>query len=134
VNASSPTYFQWIEGRSKTTVDFGASTFTLDLNGTVFAPQFDNFTSKVATLQQGATFTASGAGRIDLVNAGGFLGQFNTASFAQGGQTFNLTVAGSSIDGAFFGPAADEVGGGFRIVGGTPDQRVDIIGAFTGGK
>ena len=134
VNASSPTYFQWIEGRSKTTVDFGASTFTLDLNGAVFAPQFDNFTSRVATLQQGATFTASGAGRIDLVNAGGFLGQFNTASFAQGGQTFNLTVAGSSIDGAFFGPAADEVGGGFRIVGGTPDQRVDIIGAFTGGK
>lgn len=134
VDPSAPTYFQWIEGRSKTTVDFGAGTFSLDVNGNVFNPQYDAFTSKVATLGNGATFTASGSGRIDLVNAGGFLGQFNSASFAQGGQTFTLSVAGSSIDGAFFGPAANEVGGGFRIVGGTPDQRVDIIGAFTGAK
>lgn len=130
----APTYFQWIEGRSKTTVDFAANSFTFDVNGTVFAPQYDAFTSKTASLQAGATFAASGAGRVDLVSAGGFLGQFNTASFAQGGVTSTLSVAGSSIDGAFFGPAAEEVGGGFRIVGGTPDQRVDIIGAFTGGK
>ncbi|MFD1610871.1 transferrin-binding protein-like solute binding protein [Sphingomonas tabacisoli] len=132
--AGTPTYFQWVEGRSKTTVDFAANTFTLDVNGTVFAPQYDAFTSKVATLGAGATFTASGSGRVDLVGAGGFLGQFNSASFSQGGTAMPLVVAGSSIDGAFYGPAADEVGGGFRIVGGTPDQRVDIIGAFTGGK
>ena len=131
---TAPTYFQWIEGRSKTTVDFAASSFTLDVNGTVFAPQFDAFTTKVAVLGQGATFTASGAGRVDLVNAGGFLGRFTTASFAQGGATLPVTIAGSSIDGAFFGPAAEEVGGGFRIVGGTPDQRIDILGAFTGSK
>jgi hypothetical protein len=133
-DARSPTYFQWIEGRSKTVVDFAAASFTLDLNGTVFAPQFDVFTSRSAALNQGASFAASGKGRVDLVGAGGFLGQFDTASFTQGGVTSTLTLAGSTIDGAFFGPAADEVGGGFRIVGGTPDQRIDIIGAFTGGK
>lgn len=131
---SAPTYFQWIEGTSKTTVDFAASSFTLDLNGTVFAPQFDNFTSKRAELQEGATFSANGAGRIDLAGAGGFLGQFTAVSFGQDGATIPLALAGSSIDGAFFGPVADEVGGGFRIVGGTPDQRIDILGAFTGKK
>ena len=40
----------------------------------------------------------------------------------------------SSIDGSFYGPNAVEVGGSFRIVGGVPDQRVDILGAFTGAK
>lgn len=129
---SAPTYFQWIEGRSQTTVDFAASSFTLKVGGTVFAPQFDAFTSKVFTLGQGATFTASGAGRVDLVSAGGFLGQFSTVSFSQAGGTLPVTIAGSSIDGTFFGPAANEVGGGFRIVGGTPDERIDILGAFTG--
>jgi hypothetical protein len=131
---TAPTYFQWIEGTSRTTVDFAASSFTLNLNGTVFAPQFDAFTTKVFTLQPGATFTAAGAGRIDLVNAGGFLGQFTSAGFTQPGGNFAVNIAGSSIDGAFYGPAADEVGGGFRIVGGTPDQRIDILGAFTGTK
>jgi predicted small lipoprotein YifL len=131
---SAPTYFQWIEGKSQTTVDFGANSFTLNLTGTVFAPQLDNFTSKTAVLGAGATFAASGAGRVDLVNAGGFLGEFTSVSFGQDGASMPVTIAGSSIDGAFFGPAANEVGGGFRIVGGRPDQRIDILGAFTGTK
>jgi hypothetical protein len=49
-----------------------------------------------------------------------------------------VDIAGSSLDGAFYGPGGSaeklEVGGGFRIVGGTPDQRIDIMGAFTGKK
>ena len=45
-----------------------------------------------------------------------------------------MTIAGSSLDGAFYGPKADEVGASFRIVGGVPDQRVDVIGSFTGAK
>jgi len=82
----------------------------------------------------GSTFNADGAGRIDLVNAGGFLGQFTSAYFTKGGIRRDLVIAGSSIDGAFYGPSAQEVGGGFRIVGGTPDERIDILGAFTGGR
>jgi hypothetical protein len=135
VDPSTPTYFQWIEGRATTTVDFAAKTFTLGLTGTVFAPQFDANTSRTYALQQGASFAAAGSGQIDLVNAGGFLGKFNSASFTQpGGQKLTLDIAGSSIDGAFFGPTAQEVGGGFRVVGGVPDQRVDILGAFVGKK
>ena len=132
---SSPTYFQFLQGSSTTTVNFAANSFTLALNGTVFAPQFDVFTSRIASVQSGAAFTAAGAGRVDLINAGGFLGQINSAVFVNpgaGGERFNLTIAGSSIDGAFFGPTAQEVGGGFRIVGGVPDERIDILGAFTG--
>jgi hypothetical protein len=134
-NAATPTYFQWMHGNSSTVVNFAANTFTLALNGTVLAPLFDTYTSKAFTLQNGATFTASGSGRIDLVTAGGFLGQFQSASFLNPNNTrLTLDIAGSSIDGAFFGPAAEEVGGGFRIVGGVPDERIDILGAFTGAK
>ncbi|ODU20498.1 MAG: hypothetical protein ABS87_10690 [Sphingomonas sp. SCN 67-18] len=134
-NPSSPTYFQWIDGRATTTVDFGANSFAISLTGNVLAPQFDIFTDRSHTIQAGATFAAAGSGRIDLVNAGGFLGQMSSASFTQpGGAVLNVNIAGSSVDGAFFGPAAQEVGGGFRIVGGTPDERIDILGAFTGKK
>ena len=132
-NPGAPTYFQWLSGTSTANFNFAANTFTLGLAGTVTDPLFDTYTSRVFTLQNGATFAANGSGTIDLVNAGGFLGAFQTASFTQpGGARLNLVIAGSSIDGSFFGPAAEEVGGGFRIVGGTPDERIDILGAFTG--
>ncbi len=131
--ADASTFFQWLNGTAKTTVNFATNTFTLDLAGTVGAPLFDVFTTRRVSLDTGATFAASGAGRIDLINAGGFLGAVNSASFVQNnGTRLNLNIAGSSIDGAFFGPTAQEVGGGFRIVGGVPDQRIDILGAFIG--
>jgi hypothetical protein len=132
--SNAPTYFQWIDGSATTTVNFATSTFTNSVTGTVFAPTFDAFTSRQFTIQPGATFNASGSGRVDLVNAGGFVGQVNTASFTHAGTTTNVNIAGSSVDGAFYGPAAQEVGGGFRIVGGTPDERIDILGTFTGAK
>lgn len=80
----------------------------------------------------GAAFTANGTGRIDLVNAGGFVGAFQNAQFVFGTTTQRIDIVGSSLDGAFYGPNANEVGASFRIVGGIPDQRVDIIGSFTG--
>lgn len=43
-------------------------------------------------------------------------------------------MAASSLDGTFYGPGAVETGGAFRIVGATPDTRVDFLGAFTGVK
>lgn len=134
IDPSTPSFFQWMDGTSTTTVDFGANTFTLALAATLGAPQFDLHSSPITQLSAGATFAAAGSGRVDLVNAGGFLGQINSASLTFGGITNNLVIAGSSIDGAFYGPAAQEVGGGFRIVGGTPDQRIDILGVFTGAR
>lgn len=135
INAGAPTYFQWMHGTSATVLNFASNTFTLALNGTVLAPLFDTYTNKQFSIRQGATFTGAGSGRIDLVNAGGFLGQFQSAFFVNpNGDRFNVSIEGSSIDGALYGPAAEEVGGGFRIVGGVPDERVDILGAFTGAK
>jgi hypothetical protein len=135
IDPGAPTYFQWMSGLSTTTVDFAANTFNIALSGTVTAPGFDVYTSRVFSLPSGSAFAAAGAGRVDLVAAGGFLGQFSSASFTYPDATvFKLNIAGSSVDGAFFGPAANEVGGGFRIVGGTPDERIDILGAFTGGR
>ena len=133
-NGVSDTYFQWIVGTATNNVDFGANSVTSTFTGTVDAPQYDIYTSRINVLNAGASFTASGTSAIDLVNTGGFAGQVNSASFAQGGANIPVSIAGSSIDGAFYGPAAQEVGGGFRIVGGTPDERIDILGAFTGAK
>lgn len=129
-----PNYFQWIEGTASMAIDFASSTFALDLNGTVLRPQFDRYTAPQATVvQEGASFSAAGKGDINLVQYGGFKGFFDSASFRNpNGTTRTVAIEGSTIDGGFYGPKGQEVGGGFRIVGGNPDERVDILGAFTG--
>ncbi len=132
-----PTYFQWISGTSSTTVNFATNSVSLRLDGIVGAPKFDRFTTPFqSAIAAGTTFTASGTATINLINTGGFTGQFQSASFGATTEGSNpvVNVVGSSIDGAFFGPAAEEVGGGFRIVGGNPDQRIDIAGAYKGKK
>ncbi len=132
-NPGQPTYFQWIEGSANTKVDFGANTFSLDMTGTTFAPQLDLIGGNGYTIEAGAAFTANGKGSIDFVKSGGFLGQFQNAWFVNpNGTRLDVNIAGSSIDGAFYGPTANEVGGSYRIVGGTPDERIDILGVFVG--
>lgn len=126
------TYFQWIAGRATTNVNFGANTFSLSLDGTVGAPLFDG-TSRQHSVMENARFRANGAGSINLVTAGGFFGQFNEAWFVNpSGGRLDMVIAGSSIDGAFYGPNGVELGGGYRIVGGTPDERIDVLGTFVG--
>ena len=128
------TYFQSIVGRATTSIDFGANSFSLAVEGKVGAPLLDG-TSGLYTIRDNAQFFANGRGQIDLVAAGGFKGQFqNTWFINPDGQRLDLTIAGSSIDGAFYGPNGVEVGGGYRIVGGTPDERIDILGTFVGKK
>jgi hypothetical protein len=128
----TPTYYQWIEGSANTQVDFLNKKFTLNLTGTTFAPQLDR-TRLTASIQSGAAFNANGSGQIDLVQAGGFIGQFQQAWLVNpDGTRFDILIGGSSINGTFFGPTAQEVGGGYRIVGGVPDQRVDLLGTFVG--
>jgi hypothetical protein len=133
--SSYPTYFQWITGSNTTTVNFATRAVSSQFTGIVGAPAFDAYTSRASVLPEGSTFYATAAATIDLVNKGGFTGSFSEARFVRPGLTdFALTIAGSSIDGAFFGPNGEEIGGGIRIVGGTPDERIDILGAFTGKK
>lgn len=130
-----PSYFQWVEGSANLAVDFASGAIGLDLTGRAFATQDDGvsgFTGE-GIIAQGANFSATGAGTINLANFGGFRGEFSQAGFVNpDGSRHDINIAGSSIDGAFYGPAAEEVGGGFRIVGGTPDERIDILGAFIG--
>ena len=134
--------YQWLYGSSKFDVDFGKQTFALALNGTV-----DNSATGMLAIPNGSSFTAAGSGTVSLVGAGGFTGSFTSACFVAAcgaagavpitfaGVSAGSSVAGaSSIDGAFYGPNAVNVGGSFRIIGGVPDQRVDLNGAFTGAK
>lgn len=135
-------YMQWITGASNVTVDFGRSTVALAFDGTVGAT-FQNgalIGNDALSSPAGTRFQASGTAQIDLLRTGGFAGAFTNASLGSKAIDFRSVSAGSStagassIDGTFFGPNAVNVGGNFRIVGGVPDQRVDIQGAFTGAK
>ena len=134
-SSPQPTFFQWLTGSSNVTVDFGSKAVGINVAGYVLSPQIDRYTIPgTIALPAGSTFTGVGAATIDLVGKGGFSGAFSSFSFKNGATVTPVNIGGSSIDGAFFGPKAEEVGGGFRVVGGTPDQRVDILGAFTGKK
>jgi hypothetical protein len=131
-NPDAPTYFQWIDGTSNVNIDFAASSVKTSFAGTVTAPLLDIYTSRNFDMPANSKFAASGTGRIDLVNTGGFTGKIDNAGFTKpDGAKADLVIAGSSLDGAFYGPKGEEVGGGFRIVGGTPDERIDIVGSFT---
>ncbi len=132
---TAPTYLQWMQGTHSTSVNFATGGVTSVMNGTLLAPTLDAYTSGVGGLAGGTAFHAEATAFLDLVNKGGFTGQFTAACFSASCTVANsLLIAGSSIDGAFFGPNGEEIGGGFRIVGGRPDQRIDIIGAYTGVK
>lgn len=145
--AAVPTYFQWITGTSALTVDFTAATVSVLLNGTVSAANFNGqiIPDGITGIDAGSAFRAEGSGKIDLTRTGGFTGNFATALFTQPNGTVvrpDFTAVGSgsstaganSIDGGFYGPNGVNIGGSFRIVGGIPDQRVDILGAFAGAK
>lgn len=135
IDPGYPTYLQWISGSNTTQVDFGTGKVTSTFTGITTAPTIDAYTGGGFQLPGGSTFTATAGATIDLVNKGGFTGQFSAARFARPGMgDFVINIAGSSIDGAFYGPNGQEIGGGFRIVGGTPDQRIDILGAYTAKK
>jgi len=124
------TRFEWISGTARVNVDFRAGTVTANFDGRVLGT-LDSFTNvgPLNPSSSGQAFAASGAASF-TADRRGFVGKIDAASLG----TRTVTIAGSSLDGGFFGPQAAEVGGAFRIVGGVPDQRVDIIGAFTAAK
>lgn len=142
-----PNYFQWITGSSEINLDFGASTMSMILTGKAHAATYAGviLAPNQTGVPEGSDFRAVGSGSINLTSTGGFIGKFSSVTFSNtlNGQTIpiyegvnpgNSNAGANSIDGTFFGPGAVNVGGNFRIVGGVPDQRVDILGAFTGAK
>lgn len=142
----SPNYFQWINGSSRLELDFSKSTMSVLLTGNVGSANYAGAIIPNATaVPGGSTFRAQATGVINLATTAGFVGEFSSASFTRpDGTTFvpdftrvnpGSPIAGAnSLDGTFFGPSAVNVGGNFRIIGGTPGERVDILGAFTGAK
>jgi hypothetical protein len=137
--------FYTLAGTSTFGVNFVTNQGTFGLNGK-FVSAGPNEPSFAARL--GQTFTAGGdfalvrpetAGSATSTTApiGVFSGK--VTSLALGGTTYEylpnetklLAFQGSSVEGGFFGPRAEEIGATFRIVGGTPDQRLDITGAAT---
>ncbi len=140
----SDSVLQWINGTSSVAVDFGARSIALSLNGTVgpavnSRPGAPSFVS----VMSGTGFTATGSATW-AQGGNAFAGRFTSAGFGSGASATPIdftsvsagtSVAGaSSIDGTFYGPNAGQVGGNFRITGGVPNQRVDILGGFTGTK
>jgi hypothetical protein len=92
------------------------------------------------SMPEGSIFTATGNGRFDggLPIYRTFSGGFSAASFTRpDGSVFVLNLAdpyssANTIDGSFYGPTGQEVGGTYRVSHGEPDTRIDILGVFTG--
>lgn len=142
-NGAGESPIQWITGTSTVNVNFAARSVAFGVTGTVGQTYSGDTLVADATLSipTGSTFAATGTATLSAT-ANAFAGKFASAGFTVGGTAVpvdfqsvnptNSTAGASSIDGAFYGPNAAEVGGSFRIVGGVPDQRVDILGGFVG--
>jgi hypothetical protein len=141
----SASILQWMTGTSAVDVDFAKRTVGLSLSGLVSPAFSKNTTVNDASLAVPAGAIFSAVGSAGWAKAGSvFTGAFTSAEFRVGGQVVPIdftavnsatNVAGaSSIDGTFYGPDAKNIGGNFRIVGGVPNRRLDILGAFAGAK
>lgn len=137
--------FQWMKGTSSVDVDFDQSSVALALAGVVGQGFVGNeaVDDQALNIPSGSTFTAAATATITALE-NSFSGKFSSAAFGVAGTAVpidfsavnpgNSTAGASSVDGQFYGADASELGGSFRVVGGVPDQRVDIHGAFTGAK
>lgn len=134
---SSPTIrsrTEWISGTATVAVNFAVNSINVTLSGNFMATS-DAFEGSAGGL---AAYNSSSAGRsfaaTGIASFGSDRPAFsgNITSAAIGGRS--LPVAVGILNGSLFGSRAEEIGGNFRIVGGGADQRVDIIGGFTGAR
>lgn len=139
-NGQGDNYFQWIVGSANVNVDFAATTFNIAMTGEVQPLQRDVNLPIDPSIPAGSIFTAAGNGRFDggLPIYRTFSGGFSSVYFTRPDGTvftFDLSDPYSSantIDGSFYGPKAEEVGGTYRVSHGEADTRIDILGSFTG--
>lgn len=136
---------QWLDGISSLDVDFAKRTLSLSLSGKVGPAFVQNqpVADSVLSVPSGSIFTAVGSAAWTSASTA-FTGKFASAAFSSNSTSTPIdftsvsagtaTAGASSIDGTFYGPDAKNVGGNFRIVGGIPNQRVDILGGFVGVK
>ncbi len=125
---------EWISGTATVAVNFAQNSINIALSGTFTATNdaFEGSTGGLAAYNSsnaGRSFSATGVASFGS-DRPGFAG--NISSLAVGGRT--VPVAVGILNGSLYGSRAEEIGGNFRIVGGGADQRVDIIGGFTGAR
>ncbi len=141
--ATDQTKLDTIWGKAISTVTFATDAIGINLSG------------KLET--SGENFSAIGSAiiqRPDIPNAAlnataeqpisRFVGSFSAVTIGTRALTPNInaslpnTFQASTVEGGFFGPtttgAPVELGAAFRIVGGVPDERLDILGAFIGAR
>lgn len=130
VQANIRSRVDWINGTASVRANFAQNRLDVTLTG-AFVPLADAFEGAGAynASNAGRSFNATGSATLTAARTG-FTGTFTSVSV--GGA--NLPLATATLNGNFFGPRADEVGGGFRILGAGADQRVEITGAFTGAR
>lgn len=136
---------QWLNGTSAIDVDFAKRSLSLNLSGTVGAAfkQSMPIDDTALSIPSGSLFSAVGSASWTAASTA-FAGRFTSAGFTRGTTSTPIdftsvsagttTAGASSIDGTFYGPDTKNIGGNFRIIGGIPDQRVDILGGFVGTK
>jgi C-lobe and N-lobe beta barrels of Tf-binding protein B len=138
-NSISGATFETIWGTAETRVNFATDAVDLKLAGT-FENSRQSFTATGTALVQRPDIpnTALNPSAEQPVSrlVGGFSQMtIGTTTFsASPNASLPNTFQAGTIEGGFFGPGAAEVGGAFRIVGGQPDTRIDVMGAFTGKK
>lgn len=121
---------EWISGQANLTLDFANSTVSAEFSG-AFLPTADPLASlgQASASNAGKSFLATGSAKLAAEKTS-FSGALSSVSV--GG--VSLPLGASTLNGALYGPTGQEVGGGFRLVGAGADQRVEIIGAFTGAR
>ncbi len=127
IGSSTGDDFRSVVGTSNSTVDFGTGKLGFTLAGNVVGYAGDS-----------RNFAAVGSADIfkpaDDKGPSRFVGAVSSWSFGNYNNGTTVPTAASTIEGGFFGPKAEEIGGAFRIIGSRPDERIDILGAFAGKK
>jgi C-lobe and N-lobe beta barrels of Tf-binding protein B len=121
--------FRSVVGTSTSTVDFGSGKIGFALAGNVvgYAGDTRNFAAAGgADIFKPVTDTTPS--RFSGAVTSWSLGAYNAAN------GIAVPTAASTIEGGFFGPKGEEIGGAFRIIGNRPEERIDILGAFAGKK
>lgn len=135
VDPTIRTRSEWIVGTSDVRVNFAQNSIDLVLSGAftrtndAFEATADGLIPGYNTSNGGRTFFASGRATFGTERTS-FSGSITETSI--GGRAIPVTLG--TVAGSLFGSRAEEIGGNFRIIGGSPDQRIEIIGGFTGSK
>jgi C-lobe and N-lobe beta barrels of Tf-binding protein B len=131
--------FDTIWGTAQTKVNFATDAVDLKLTGTFENSRLAFGATGTALVQRPAipntALTPTAEQPVSRL-VGGFTQMTIGATIFTSSPNASLpnTFQAGTIEGGFFGPGAIEIGGAFRIVGGQPDTRIDVMGAFTGKK